>query len=72
MIRFRPISHFLDPSSKEGGCSSGEIARNPGENIYIYIAERKEEDARGKGWFAGSSQAIHSEYVSISSLYSWL
>lgn len=36
MIRFRPISHFLDPSSKEGGCSSGEIARNPGENIYIY------------------------------------
>lgn len=42
MIRFRPISHFLDPSSKEGGCSSGEIARNPGENIYIYIyIERK-------------------------------
>ena len=70
MIRFRPISHFLDPSSKEGGCSSGEIARNPGENIYIYI-ERKGRKKMLVGK-AGSSQAIHSEYVSISSLYSWL
>lgn len=62
---FERFPIFLTRARRKGD-AAGEIARE-----YIYIAERK-EDARGKGWFARSSQAIHSEYVSISSLYSWL